>query len=46
MHTIDLMNARVQELREEGRRAGSGTCLRHVPGRLATSIRKMTRRQR
>lgn len=46
MPTIDLMEARVEELRAEGRRAGSGADVIRRPHRLIGSVRKFTRRQR
>ncbi len=46
MHNVDLMQVRVSELRAEGRRAGAGTGIARQPSRLASSLRRLTRRQR
>lgn len=46
MHNIELMNARVQELREAGRLAGGRTGAHRDSVRIRVSFRRLTRRGR
>lgn len=46
MSTTDLIEARVQELRNEGRLAASGGELKSRPGRLRASFLRLSRRHR